>query len=119
MWQGYVGEIASSSGPCPALHVSHQSLKLRCHHVSRRLDKVGVISDHLCLTGLLLSAGLDFRESVDSEVVKRSISSFSSIVKEQLEEKVSLDTFAGSFIPVKRQRNFSKLEFVYESMFHH
>uniref|UniRef100_H3C1N1 Centromere protein U n=1 Tax=Tetraodon nigroviridis TaxID=99883 RepID=H3C1N1_TETNG len=41
---------------------------------------------------LILDAFADYidryRESVDSEVVKRSISSFSSIVKEQLEEKI-------------------------------
>lgn len=73
-------------------HMSTQSLKLCHHRVSRRLDEVQVISDQLWLTVLMLSAGLDFRESVDSKVVRQSISSFSSIVKEQLEEKVSLYT---------------------------
>lgn len=77
--------------------MSTQSQNLHRHHVSRRLDEVGVISDQLCLTILTLSAGLDFRESVDSKVIKQSISSFSSIVKEQLEEKVILYTFTWFF----------------------
>lgn len=78
--------------------MSTQSLKLRHHLVSRRVDEVGIISNQLCLTVLLLSAGLDFRESVDSKVVKQSISTFSSAVKEQLEEKVSLTRALASLL---------------------